>query len=109
MRHAQFYALSRVGTPRISFKIFRSRRAGQTARDRPALARRGGALFQLANEFGVRHQNANQRTDYDEQLYLEWIFYWYLATINLTDRIISGQADMPQPAGGPLAQRQEQI
>jgi hypothetical protein len=62
-----------------------------------------GALFQLANEFGVRHQNANQRTDYDEQPYLEWIFYWYLATINLTDRIISGQDDMPQLAGGPLA------
>lgn len=67
-----------------------------------------GALFQLANEFGVRHQNANQRTGYDEQLYLEWIFYWYLATINLTDRIIASQSRVPALDGAPMAHSQEQ-
>jgi hypothetical protein len=45
-----------------------------------------GALFQIANQFDVRHRNADQRADYDET-YLDWIFWWYLATVELTDRL----------------------
>ena len=44
------------------------------------------ALFQIANQFGIRHQNANQHPDYAED-YLDWIFWAYLATIELTDRL----------------------
>lgn len=66
-----------------------------------------GALFQIANEFGIRHQRANQHTDYDQDLYLEWIFYWYVATLHLTDRITARQTsgavtmDGSGPDGGP--------
>jgi hypothetical protein len=45
-----------------------------------------GALFQIANNFNVRHQNASQQKDYDTA-FLDWIFWWYLATIELTDKI----------------------
>lgn len=45
-----------------------------------------GALFELANGFDLRHRKPGQRGDYDEA-FLDWIFYWYLATIELTDRI----------------------
>lgn len=42
-------------------------------------------LFNIANNFGLRHQNALQREDYDP-LWLNWIFYNYLATIHLVLR-----------------------
>jgi hypothetical protein len=64
------------------------------------LSKDEGALFQLANRFAIRHQRADQRSDYDADLYLEWIFYWYLATIHLTNRIAAAQqagSDSPTP------------
>jgi hypothetical protein len=45
------------------------------------------ALFMIANKFNVRHQNEAQRSDYDP-VFLDWLFWWYLATIEPTDRII---------------------
>lgn len=45
-----------------------------------------GALFQLANEFDLRHRSASQKADYDPA-FLDWIFWWYLSTIELTERI----------------------
>jgi hypothetical protein len=49
-----------------------------------------GALFDIANNFHVRHQDAKQKRDYDE-FYLDWIFWLYLATIELTNRVIDEQ------------------
>lgn len=47
-----------------------------------------GALFMIANQFDLRHQNEAQKSDYDEA-FLDWVFWWYLATIELTDRLAS--------------------
>jgi len=47
-----------------------------------------GALFQIANAFAVRHRNAEQHNDYDDA-YLDWLFWWYLATIDLTNKLRS--------------------
>ncbi|MDH6709156.1 hypothetical protein P3T27_005902 [Kitasatospora sp. MAA19] len=55
------------------------------------LSKDEGALFQIANQFGIRHQDAKQQKEYNSELYLEWIFYWYVATINLTNRIVAAQ------------------
>ncbi|WP_326950932.1 hypothetical protein OG439_20300 [Amycolatopsis sp. NBC_01307] len=53
-----------------------------------ALAKKdSGALFEIANGFHVRHQDAKQKRDYDE-FYLDWIFWVYLATVELTNRVI---------------------
>jgi len=55
-----------------------------------------GALFEIANRFAVRHRNDAQQADYD-QAFLDWVFWWYLATIELTDRILArGQASQPE-------------
>jgi hypothetical protein len=46
------------------------------------------ALFEIANNFGIRHHNAEQRTDYDKPIWYSWIFYYYLATIHAAVRLI---------------------
>jgi hypothetical protein len=51
-----------------------------------------GALFDIANNFDLRHRRADQRTDYDPA-FLDWIFWWYLATIELTDQLLARQDD----------------
>lgn len=45
-------------------------------------------LFHLANNFGLRHHNESQKTDYDAAIWLSWLYYYYLATIHATTRMI---------------------
>ena len=47
------------------------------------------SLFDIANNYDLRHRNERQRTEYDDA-FLEWIFYWYLATVRLTDQLAAG-------------------
>jgi hypothetical protein len=44
-------------------------------------------LFNIANNFGIRHHNLKQKTQYDS-LWLNWMFYVYLATIHVILRKI---------------------
>ena len=39
-------------------------------------------LFEIANRFGIRNHNIDQKTDYDKDVFLSWIFYYYLASIH---------------------------
>ncbi|MHB0988834.1 MAG: hypothetical protein ACYC3P_09255 [Bellilinea sp.] len=39
-------------------------------------------LFNLANNFGIRHHNQKQKTNYDNSIWYAWMFYYYLATIH---------------------------
>lgn len=48
------------------------------------------ALFHIANSFHIRHQKADQKRDYDD-FYLDWVFWVYLSSIELTNRIIEQQ------------------
>jgi hypothetical protein len=45
-------------------------------------------LFNLANNFGIRHHNLAQKTDYDKPIWYSWMFYYYLATIHAVTRLI---------------------
>jgi hypothetical protein len=45
------------------------------------------ALFQVANGFSIRHNNREQRGDYDRLTWLRWAFYVYLATIHAVLRV----------------------
>ena len=45
-------------------------------------------LFNIANNFGVRHHNDKQKTTYDTGLWLSWMFYFYLSTIHVVLRKI---------------------
>jgi hypothetical protein len=38
-------------------------------------------LFNIANNFAIRHHNPKQKTNYDESIWLSWMFYFYLSTI----------------------------
>lgn len=40
-------------------------------------------LFNIANNFMIRHHNDKQKTQYEASLWLSWIFYVYLSTIHL--------------------------
>jgi hypothetical protein len=46
-------------------------------------------LFNIANNFGIRHFNTKQRTDYDTTVFLTWVFSCYLSTIYLIIRLKS--------------------
>ncbi|MEU3010110.1 hypothetical protein [Nocardia asteroides] len=50
-----------------------------------------GALFLIANKFAIRHRRADQQGNYDPA-YLEWLFWWYIATIELTDKLLATRA-----------------
>jgi hypothetical protein len=58
------------------------------------MSKDAGALFQIANQFDLRHSGERQRADYHDA-YLDWIFWWYLATLELTDRIVASQGESP--------------
>ena len=45
-------------------------------------------LFEIANNFGIRHHNANQNNDYDPDVWLEWLFYSFLNAIALSSRVV---------------------
>jgi len=49
-------------------------------------------LFNLANNFGIRHFNEKQKTDYDQAVWLSWMFYFYLATINACLHLLERKA-----------------
>ncbi len=48
-----------------------------------------GYLFDIANKFGIRHHNREQKTKYDRGIWLDWIFYAYLNAIALAMRILA--------------------
>ncbi len=58
-------------------------------------------LFNIANNFGIRHHNQRQKTQYDEGIWQSWMFYYFLASIHATTRLIersragSGQSNSP--------------
>jgi hypothetical protein len=51
-----------------------------------------GALFNIANNFQIRHLNEEQKRDYDP-VFLDWVFWVYLATVELTDRLLAREGD----------------
>jgi hypothetical protein len=44
-------------------------------------------IFNIANNFGIRHFDTKQKTDYDEAIWLSWMFHFYLATIHACLRL----------------------
>ena len=46
------------------------------------------ALFNIANNFAIRHHNTRQQATYDKSIWYSWIFYFYLATIHAAVRLI---------------------
>lgn len=38
-------------------------------------------LFQIINSFDIRHHNKSQQGDYDKEIWYDWLFYTFLASI----------------------------
>lgn len=60
-----------------------------------------GALFQIANEFDLRHRRSTghgkaQREDYDDA-FLDWVYWWYLSTVELTKQLLLVEGGAAQP------------
>ncbi|MBD2103934.1 hypothetical protein [Leptolyngbya sp. FACHB-261] len=56
-------------------------------------------LFYIANQFGIRHHNEQQKQDYDKAIWYSWMFYHYLATIHACLRLIK-KAESKSPSEG---------
>jgi hypothetical protein len=46
------------------------------------------ALFDIANNFAIRHHNPSQKTNYDQSIWYAWIFHFYLATYHAVIRLL---------------------
>jgi hypothetical protein len=55
------------------------------------------ALFDLANNFGVRHHNPSQKTNYDRTIWYSWIFHFYLATYHAAIRLLMKKEETNRP------------
>lgn len=52
-------------------------------------------LFELVNRFGIRHKNAGQKTNYDEAIFLSWMFNYLLAALHASTRLIDRASNAP--------------
>lgn len=66
------------------------------------LSKDEGSLFHVANSFAIRHQDLKQQADYD-LAFLDWIYWWYLATVELTDRLLERGGAAGPPHGEPAS------
>lgn len=53
-------------------------------------------LFKIANNYGIRHHRAEQKDDYDD-IWLRWLFYFYLSTVHLVLALVHGRQEPPPP------------
>jgi hypothetical protein len=61
------------------------------------LQRDEGDLFNIANNFAIRHFNDKQKTDWESPTWLSWMFYVNLSTIHLVTRLLRRQANREGP------------
>jgi hypothetical protein len=48
------------------------------------------ALFQIANQFWIRHNDPGQQRAYDHDAWWDWLFHLYLSSIRLVQRLSAG-------------------
>lgn len=46
------------------------------------------AIFDIANNFALRHHNPQQKTGYDKKIWYAWMFHFYLATYHATIHLL---------------------
>lgn len=46
------------------------------------------ALFEIVNNFHIRHHNPKQKSNYDENIWYAWMFHFYLATYHAAIRLL---------------------
>jgi hypothetical protein len=56
------------------------------------LSKDEGALFNIANNFTIRHLNEQQKGEYDSAIWHQWMFYVNLSTIHVITRLVNRKA-----------------
>ena len=51
-----------------------------------------GALFNIANNFTIRHLNEHQKGNYDLAIWHQWMFYVNLSTVHVITRLVNRKA-----------------
>jgi hypothetical protein len=46
------------------------------------------AIFYIANKFAIRHHNSKQHTNYDKEIWYQWMFHFYLATYHAAIKLL---------------------
>jgi hypothetical protein len=59
------------------------------------------ALFNIANNFTIRHLRESEKGHYDSPLWHSWMFYVNLATIHVMTRVIARKAAQAKASGQP--------
>jgi hypothetical protein len=49
-------------------------------------------LFNIANNYAIRHHRTHQKDDYDDA-WLSWLFYFYLSTVHLVLGLVHGRQE----------------
>ena len=44
-------------------------------------------IFHIVNKYGIRHNNLEQKEDYDKPIWYEWMFHYYLSTVHAALRL----------------------
>jgi len=44
-------------------------------------------IFDIVNNYGIRHNNLQQKEDYTKPVWYEWMFHYYLATVHAALRL----------------------
>ncbi len=55
-------------------------------------------LFNILNNFSIRHHNTKQKADYEQAVFLSWLFYYYLAAYHAAIRLIQ-EREKQNPSG----------
>jgi hypothetical protein len=63
------------------------------------------AIFDLANNFAIRHHNPDQKRNYDQAIWYSWIFHFYLATYHAAVRLLIKKEEEPQEHKDAKAQK----
>lgn len=53
-------------------------------------------LFQIANNFAIRHNTSKQKSDYNEEIWYDWMFHVNLAALLTVIKILKVQSDEAQ-------------
>lgn len=53
-------------------------------------------LFNIANNFSIRHHEQAQKANYDQAIWYNWMFHFYLATYHASVRLLIKQAQKPK-------------
>lgn len=53
-----------------------------------SLSKDENKLFDIINNFEIRHHNSKQHAEYDKPIFYRWMFYYFLATIHAILRLI---------------------